>query len=271
VLTIEPLRTAPAPSSCRLCGGKLARSFALRVLEKYDVDYLRCANCDSLQTERPYWIQESYTSNLAVLDTGSGQRNIANLAAVYAVSRALHLNDVVDFGGGDGLLCRLLRDYGINCFVNDKYASATYARGFATPDFQHPGILLAFEVLEHFENPRSDLPILFESNPDVLLGSTAIYSGQGADWWYLTPESGQHLFFYSENALRLIAEYHDYSFLMCSGYFLFLKPGVAGAAQRRLISFALQRHMLRAISAAMRLLPTKGVWNDFNALRSVKK
>jgi hypothetical protein len=267
----ESLQTASTPSSCRLCGGNVARAFGLRVLEKYDVDYLRCAKCDSLQTERPYWIQESYTSNLAALDTGSGQRNIANLAAVYAVSRLLHLNDVVDFGGGDGLLCRLLRDYGINCFVNDKYASATYARGFAAPDFMTPGILLAFEVLEHFENPRSDLSILFESKPAVLMGSTAIYSGQGPDWWYLTPESGQHLFFYSENALRLIAEYNDYSFLMCSGYFLFLRPGVAGALRRQIISFALQRYMLRAVSAAMRLMPTKGVWNDFNALRSAKK
>ena len=268
---IEPLRTAPAPLSCRLCGGKLARAFALRVLERYDVDYLRCATCNSLQTERPYWINESYSSNLAVLDTGSAQRNIANLAAVYAVSRLLHLNDVVDFGGGDGLLCRLLRDYGINCFVHDKYASATYARGFATPDFRHPGILLAFEVLEHFENPRSDLNHLFESNPSVLLGSTALYSGQGSDWWYLTPESGQHLFFYSENALRLIGEYYGYSFLMCSGYFLFFRPGVAGTVLRRLLNFALQRYMLRLTSAAMRLLPTKGVWNDFNALRSGKK
>jgi hypothetical protein len=265
-----PVETAPTPLSCRLCGGNLARVFALRILDRYDVDYLKCAKCDSLQTERPYWIEESYTSNLAILDTGVGQRNIANLAAVYAVSRVLRLNDVIDFGGGDGLLCRLLRDYGINCFVNDKYASATYARGFAAPDFLRPGILLAFEVLEHFENPRSDLNMLFESTPAALMGSTAIYSGQGPDWWYLTPESGQHLFFYSEKALRLIAESYDYSFLMCSGYFLLLKRGLASSIQRQSIRFVLQRHMLRAMSAAMRLLPTKGVWNDFNALRSGK-
>jgi hypothetical protein len=266
-----PLQTASTSFSCRLCGGDLARVFALRILDRYDVDYLKCASCDSLQTERPYWIEESYSSNLAILDTGSGQRNIANLAAVFAVSRVLRLNDVVDFGGGDGLLCRLLRDYGINCFVNDKYASATYARGFASPDFLRPGILLAFEVLEHFANPRSDLNILFESKPAALMGSTAIYSDQGPDWWYLTPESGQHLFFYSEKALRLIAELYDYSFLMCSGHFLLLKPGLASALQRQFIRFVLQRHMLRAMSAAMRFLPTKGVWNDFNALRSLKK
>jgi len=261
----------PSPENpCRLCGGALDRAFVLRVLEKYDVDYLRCTNCRSLQTERPYWIGEAYTNNLANLDTGAGQRNLANLAAAYTASRFFRLRNVVDFGGGDGLLCRLLRDYGVNCFVNDKYASAIYAPNFVTQSLTQAEILLAFEVFEHFEEPRGDLSALFGKNLPVILASTAIYSDQGADWWYLTPETGQHVFFYSEEALHLIAKTYGYELIICSGYQLFLKPGVAGGLRKRIVRLLFQRHFLRLMSAAMRLLPTRGVWKDFESLRSAK-
>jgi len=56
-------------------------------------------------------------------------------------------------GIGDGLLCRLLRDYNVNCYVKDKYAVATYGQGFSELDFATPNLLLAFEVLEHFAAP----------------------------------------------------------------------------------------------------------------------
>jgi hypothetical protein len=270
-VTNELLQPASEDYSCRLCGGKLDPAFELLVLDKYDVHYLKCARCDSLQTERPYWMQEAYASNLSILDTGAAQRNISNLAATYSLSRFLRLNDVVDFGGGDGLLCRLLRDYGVNCYVNDKYASATYARAFTTPNFAIPGILLAFEVLEHFEQPRDELKALFQLTPHAILASTEIYSGQGPDWWYFAPQTGQHLFFYSEKALRLIADSYNYTLLLCSGRFIFLRRGLADGARRYFIRFLLQKHVLRVTSAAMRLLPTSGVSDDFNALRAGRK
>ena len=224
-----------------------------------------------MQTERPYWVQEAYSSNLSILDTGAAQRNLANLAAAYSVSRLLRLRDVVDFGGGDGLLCRLLRDYEVNCFVNDRYAAATYARGFTKPNFSRPGILLAFEVLEHFEHPCSDLKALFQSKPDAVLASTEIYSGQGPEWWYFAPQTGQHLFFYSKKAVELVAKSFDYTILICSSRLLFLRPGLTGRAKRYFASILLQKHLLRITSAAMRLLPTSGVSDDFNMLRSDKK
>jgi hypothetical protein len=261
----------PSPeNSCRLCGGALDRAFALRVLEKYDVDYLRCTNCLSLQTERPYWIREAYTNNLANLDTGAGQRNLSNLAAAYAATRLFRLRNVVDFGGGDGLLCRLLRDYGVNCYVSDKYASATYAPNFVTQSLTQAEILLAFEVFEHFEEPRGDLSGLFGRSLPVILASTAVFSDQGPDWWYLAPETGQHVFFYSEKALHLIAKTYDYELLICSGYQLFMQPGLAGGVRKRMVKLLFQRHFLRLISAAMRLLPARGVWRDFESLRSPK-
>jgi hypothetical protein len=220
-----------------------------------------------LQTETPYWISEAYVSNLAILDTGAAQRNLANLAATYIVSHVLRLNDVLDYGGGDGLLCRLLIDYEINCFVNDKYATATYARAFADPNFTRPGILLAFEVFEHFENPQVDFEMLFKTNPDVLITSTGIFTGQNADWWYLTPETGQHLFFYSKNALGMIAHRYGFKPIFCSNYILFARARHATPIKAAVLHLLLNRFSVRMVSALIRLFPTRGVSRDFNSLR----
>jgi|ERR1700722_3481129 len=254
----------PEDSPCRLCGGAVHHQFTLRVLGKYLVEYRRCEQCNSLQTEVPFWIAEAYSSHLALLDTGAAQRSLTNLAAAYCVSRILRLNDVIDFGGGDGLLCRLLRDYDINCFVHDKHAAATYAQGFDTPDFSKPGIVLAFEVMEHFADPARELSNLFDVAPNAILVSTLVYSDQGPDWWYLAPESGQHVFFYSDKALRRIAKHYEYSYFAFGNYSLFVKPQLAASARLILLRALLNGYSLRLVSAGMRLLPTPGVWKDFS-------
>ena len=268
-MTANPT-TPCATELCRLCNGKLAEQFTLRVLNKYDVVYSKCMHCNSLQTERPYWLGEAYQSNLTLLDTGVAQRNLANLAATYPVSRILRLRDLIDYGGGDGLLCRLLRDYGLNCFANDKYATASYSRGFCAPNFERPELLLAFEVIEHFENPLSDLDELFELNADAIFASTGIYSNQGSDWWYLTPETGQHVFFYSRQAFHLIAEKYGYEVVIHGNYALFLKANSTSRPKRLLLRMMLNKVAIRLSGAAIRLLPAKGVWADFYNLRRRK-
>ncbi len=37
-----------------------------------------------------------------------------------------------------GCCAVFLRDYGLNCYVVDKYATATFAEGFTEPDFSNP-------------------------------------------------------------------------------------------------------------------------------------
>jgi hypothetical protein len=256
-----------AQISCRLCGAHAIYRFSLQVLHKHTVAYFECESCHSLQTEQPYWISEAYVSNLAILDTGAAQRNLANLAATYLVAHVLRLKNVLDYGGGDGLLCRLLRDYEINCFVNDKYAAATYARAFGVPNFIRPDILLAFEVFEHFENPQVDLELLFKSNSDVLITSTGIFNGQNADWWYLTPETGQHLFFYSRNALELIGRRYGFKLLFFSSYILFVRANTVTSIKAAVLHLLMNKFSLRMVSAIIRLLPTRGVLRDFDSLR----
>lgn len=247
---------------CRLCNGPASIQFSRKILSKYDVDYFRCGKCQSLQTETPYWLDEAYgKENLSHLDTGSAQRNVNNLAACFLTSKIFNAKNVPDVGGGDGLLCRMLRDHSINCFVKDRYAKPTYAQGFTEPDFETPDLLIGFEVLEHFPNPQVDLVSLFERSPKALLLSTAIYSTQESNWWYLTPESGQHVFFYSKTALNLIAESYGYTITLIGEYILLTK---SASKLRILLAKTLLSPQVRRIAKAyIAFLPTPGVWNDY--------
>jgi len=256
---------------CRLCGAKTQRLFSLVVLESHQIAYLECAGCGSLQTESPYWLKEAYEHNLAVLDTGAAQRNLANQAASFAIARLLGLRDVLDFGGGDGLLCRLLRDCGVNCYVNDKYAPPSYAIAYTRPDFARPSLLLAFEVFEHFANPSSELKDVFESGAEAILASTVAYDGEGSDWWYLTPESGQHVFFYSRSAMGSIARTYGYELVTQGNYWLFARRERFGATTRLVARLLLTGAMRRIVGATLRLMPSPGVTRDFDSLRSHSK
>lgn len=252
-----------SPDLCRLCGGRLEARFRLQVLGQYDVGYFRCESCHSLQTERPYWLEEAYLgNNLSNLDTGAAQRNLHNLAACWSIARLLRLRNVLDVGGGDGLLCRLLRDYELNCFVHDKYASPTYAQGFDVPDFAQPDMIVAFEVMEHYAEPRNDLQQLFATRPTAVLASTGIFSSQGPDWWYLAPDSGQHVFFYSKAALQLVARTHDYELLISSGYSLFLRREVCRGLTKTLAKTLLRSGMRRFTRARLAMSSADGVWKD---------
>ena len=260
--------TAGSATGCRLCGGTLRLQFSQLVLGRHEVQYLVCCACGSLQTEAPYWLDEAYAQNLSSLDTGAAQRNLRNLAACYAVSRVLGLRQLLDIGGGDGLLCRLLRDRNINCYVRDKYARPTYAQGFEQPDFEKPELVLAFEVIEHLPDPAAELQAFFAESPQAMLISTELYDGQAPDWSYLAPESGQHVFFYSRQGLEFIASRRGYTLLLSGEFMLFLKPGSCAAWRVALVKLLLKRRVCRLVAAWLMLLPTPGVTADHDLQKS---
>ena len=202
---------------CRGCGGATSAAFETFVLGRHRVKYARCRACDSLQTEPPYWLAESYTSAIAATDTGAMVRNLVCHAAVYAVAVVFRVRGkLLDCGGGAGVLCRLLRDSGFDAYLSDKYADPVFARPFCVSLEECPpggfALVSAVEVLEHYENPGNELDRLFALKPQALLATTQLYTGQGQDWWYLSRQTGQHVFFYSEKCLKLLARKHGYDY-----------------------------------------------------------
>ena len=63
-------------NKCPICQSCREKIFRAKLLQKYEVDYFFCQNCGFLQTEKPYWLEESYQSAIASTDTGLVARNI---------------------------------------------------------------------------------------------------------------------------------------------------------------------------------------------------
>lgn len=209
---------------CKLCGGYAVKIFNLVVLDKYQGEYCRCSDCECLQVVEPSWLGEAYSSgNLSGLDYGVMQRNLDNFCIVYFFSRILAVNTILDYGGGVGVLTRLLRDYSLNSRFYDIHVTHSLAPSFNVSELANSDLFLAFEVLEHFSDPSKELFPLFAASPKYLIVSTEIYDNQGESWPYLVPQTGQHVFFYSEKGMRFIAAKYGYKYLRVSGYGLFYR------------------------------------------------
>jgi hypothetical protein len=235
---------------CRLCDHDCIPAFERTVLRRLTVRYYSCPACGALQTETPTWLDEAYDSAIAALDTGIVTRNLVNQAVIFLLARILRpAGRLVDFGGGTGMLCRLLRDIGFDAYLMDRYADPVFARGFGlTPEAagQAPvAILSCFEVFEHLSAPSAEIDALFALKPALLIASTKLCDGKGADWPYLVPETGQHVFFYARKTMAAIAAKHGYDYINRGDYHLFVRDPIS-RVRRALIRLFLSRPGLLA-------------------------
>jgi hypothetical protein len=226
---------------CRLCGGDCEYMFTQPILGKYDVRYFRCRDCKSLETAKPYWLQEAYVHDVHPDDQYYCGRNLEVFSKVKFLLRTLKIGrdaTVLDFGGGLGILARMLREAGWNACCFDTYARSPF------PDVswnrEAPAFVTAIELFEHLAEPAAEMNSIFGGMPDYVLVRTARYRGEGKEWFYLGPSHGQHIFFYSDEAMGLIAAKYGYNLLLPNGQeaLFFRRP--MSAMRRRLIRWGLK-------------------------------
>lgn len=258
------------PELCRLCDSPLELVVTQKVLRKYDVRYFRCAACDLLQTEKPYWLAESYDDSVAVLDTGAIDRNLlcADLVTVIAwLARVGPQQSCLDFGGGNGVFVRLMRDRGLDFRWSDKFAANLYARGFEGDGERPHDLVTAFEVFEHFDDVKGEVERLFAPKHRFVLVSTFLHRGHRDNWWYYVPEVGQHVAFYSRQTMACIAQRYDYDALCGPAFTLFVRrspeidPAPFTGWRRAVVQRILNRHRYRQAQSPwvrwlLRLIPT---------------
>lgn len=195
---------------CKVCSSKTIKIFQKRILIKYPVTYYSCTNCGLIQTEKPHWLKEAYSSAIIDSDTGILSRNavLSKITAVICLLFVGKNSRVLDYGGGYGILTRMLRDIGVDCYWNDKYAKNLFARGFEGKSGVRYDVVTAFELFEHLENPIDEVgKILKKYKPKVLLFSTMLHNGNPPkDWWYFVPEGGQHITLYTKKSLDILAK-----------------------------------------------------------------
>jgi len=232
-----------AQTTCRLCGHAAPKVFTGDVLGVPHL-YYECQHCGCLQTSRPTWLDKAYSDNISVFDTGVMLRNLNNFVLSKNVANALGQGDqlkLLEYGAGSGMLTRLMRDSGLDAWAYDVHNAPSLAGafvadgldGFARSSDGRPTMLLAFEVFEHFTDPADSIQALFATSPHAVLVTTDVYLGQDANWAYLTPFSGQHVFFYSCKALHMLADQHGYDLVSEGNTHLFLSRAHVVEAQRK--------------------------------------
>lgn len=198
---------------CPVCNSHRDFSFGETVLNKYHVSYYSCASCGLLQTEEPYWLNESYNDPIAITDTGLVQRNIS-LASKLACALYFGLDikgRCLDIAGGYGMIVRLMRDFGFDFYWEDKYCSNIFAKGFEVTKSENGfEVITAFEVMEHIQDPVVFVKEAMETyGTRTLIFSTRVYDEgppPARDWWYYSFETGQHISFYTNKTLNCIAD-----------------------------------------------------------------
>jgi hypothetical protein len=251
---------------CRLCAAGTAWAFRVTVLSKYEVSYYTCADCGSLQSEPPYWLSEAYSDPSSRIDPGSARRTLDCFVMVDIVAWLFKCRTLLDFGGNTGFLCRLLRDRGYSAYSFDRYATPTYVPQFVGSPADHYDLLSAFEVIEHFDQPVTQLDQIFGAKPRIVLASTELYTGQTADWWYLAPAEGQHVFLYSERAIRLIAQRYGYDVMIGRCFILFSREPL-GTWQKTVLGL-LGSRVIQIVGGVSLMRRGEGAGRDFAALTS---
>lgn len=199
--------------NCPICHSAMTPAFTETILYQFSVQYFFCKPCGFLQTEKPYWLDKAYGDAIASSDTGLVQRNLllASKLAVYLFLNLKPKASYLDIAGGYGILTRLMRDFGFNYFWSDPYCKNLHAVGFEKSDCKEKfHAISAFEVLEHVENPIEFITNQLKNNGcKTIILSTDLFTGDqppSTQWAYYSFSSGQHISFFSLQALEKIAK-----------------------------------------------------------------
>ncbi len=203
----------------KITGGSCEKIFNARVLQKHNINYFRCKDTGFIQTEDPYWLEESYSSAITKLDVGLVYRNekLRN-NTIPLINKHFNPNGkFLDYAGGYGLFTRMMRDKGYDFYHTDAYCVNLFAEFFeikGLPIDSKFELITAFEVLEHLPNPMNEIKLMLQHSENLLFTTELQPEGiKGIeDWWYFIPETGQHISLFTKKSLQYIAKELGYYF-----------------------------------------------------------
>ena len=199
-----------AMPTCLVCDSATAHAGSQLVLGRHTAEYRRCGQCGYVFVVDPHWLAEAYTTAIAALDTGIVTRNLwlADATTALLGSSFRGVKRSVDYGGGTGLLVRLMRDRGHDFHWHDAYSPNLLAIGFEADLGQQYDLATAFELLEHLPDPVAGAQTLRRLAPTLLLSTELLPDPMPPldRWWYFAPESGQHIGFFTRRSLEVLGE-----------------------------------------------------------------
>ncbi len=215
--------------NCKICGKNSDFLFKNKILNKYTIQYFKCVNCDFVQTEKEYWLSESYNDSINFTDVGYINRNL-----LYSRKLPFFLlfffgknSKFLDYAGGYGVFVRLMRDVGFDYYWDDKYTNNLFSKGFESKPFEKYDAITLFEVFEHFENPIEEINFLFNKTETIIFSTEVFENTISADWWYLGLDHGQHIAIYSKKTFNYIAQIFKCNFYSCGSLHFLTKKTIS--------------------------------------------
>jgi hypothetical protein len=196
--------------NCKICESARFPFGEAVIMRRHTVGFYQCNSCGFVQTQDPYWLDEAYEEPIQTTDVGYVSRNLklADVTASVIASCFDPAGQFLDFGGGYGLLVRLLRDRGLDFYRDDPYCENLLARGFDRPDAARYELVTAFEVAEHLPDPVASFEAMLSYSDNILFTTELMTNPAPAPggWWYYSLETGQHVSLYTEDALHALAD-----------------------------------------------------------------
>ncbi|MBI3903147.1 MAG: class I SAM-dependent methyltransferase [Nitrosomonadales bacterium] len=204
----SPLDVVDFNKACEEMRGKFLK------LSGIPIYYYLCNNCqfcfapEFMKWELRDFEEKIYNQDYVLVDPDyldSRPRQLANkLLSMFPVQgpQIKHL----DFGGGDGLLSRILREANWQSTSYDPFVDKDTKLG----DLGQFQLITAFEVFEHVPDVCRlirDLSSLLASD-GIVLFTTNVSDGQIAqnrriNWWYASPRNG-HISLFSRKSLAIL-------------------------------------------------------------------
>ena len=196
---------------CRCCSAASNFYDTANVLGRYRIRYYRCSDCGFIETEPPFWLEESYRNPMTSYDLGGVSRPTLNSVLTKAVVNWFFNPDgrFLDYGGGYGVFTRWMRDQGYNFFHYDQHCPNLFASTHEGPisGSVKYELVTAFEVLEHLPEPAKTVGDLLSISDSIFFSTELlpVPTPRVADWWYYGPEHGQHIAFFTRVSLQRLA------------------------------------------------------------------
>jgi 2-polyprenyl-3-methyl-5-hydroxy-6-metoxy-1,4-benzoquinol methylase len=200
-------------NNCKICKSDNYFIFEAKILNKIPVSYYKCKNCYFIQTDNPFWLNEAYSSAITRQDVGLVNRNLTFAPLVSTLIKLFFNKNgkFLDYGGGYGMFVRIMRDKGFDFFRYDVYCENIFAQGHDHLNEEKYDLITAFEVFEHLDAPIRDIENMLIKSKNLFF-STELQPDNFTspeNWWYVMPETGQHIALYSLETLKFLAKKYN--------------------------------------------------------------
>jgi hypothetical protein len=160
-------------------------------------------------------LNEAYSDVIAKTDIGLISRNIIFSKIAITIISAFFdpKGKFLDYGGGYGILVRLMRDRGFKFYRYDNQCENLFASlwDIELDTSRRFELVTALEVFEHFTNPVTEIDRMLTHSKSILFTTQLLPDPipKPDEWWYYALETGQHVSLYSLKTIQVLAKRFD--------------------------------------------------------------